>query len=101
MKPAARRPIADVLRRFAPYLGRWYVAIAIVAAFAGLVLVPGIGTDHTAHAVAAAKAAGVRHIVYLSSYAVLGDPLPAMGRWHHQREQIRPHASKYRHLRQP
>jgi uncharacterized protein YbjT (DUF2867 family) len=51
-------------------------------------LVPGIGTDHTAHAIAAAKAAGVRHIVYLSSYAVLGDPLPAMGRWHHEREQM-------------
>jgi uncharacterized protein YbjT (DUF2867 family) len=50
-------------------------------------LVPGIGTDHTAHVIAAAKAAGVRHIVYLSSYAVLGDPLPAMGRWHHDREQ--------------
>lgn len=51
-------------------------------------LVPGIGTDHTAHVIAAAKAAGVRHIVYLSSYAVLGDPLPAMGRWHHEREQM-------------
>ncbi|HEY2697238.1 MAG TPA: NAD(P)H-binding protein [Pseudonocardiaceae bacterium] len=51
-------------------------------------LVPGIGTDHTAHAIATAKAAGVRHIVYLSSYAVLGDPLPAMGRWHHEREQM-------------
>jgi uncharacterized protein YbjT (DUF2867 family) len=51
-------------------------------------LVPGIGTDHTAHVIAAAQAAGVRHIVYLSSYAVLGDPLPAMGRWHHEREQM-------------
>ena len=51
-------------------------------------LVPGIGIDHTAHAIAAAEAAGVRHIVYLSSYAVLGDPLPAMGRWHHEREQM-------------
>ncbi len=51
-------------------------------------LVPGIGTDHTAHAISAAQAAGVRHIVHLSSYAVLGDPLPAMGRWHHEREQM-------------
>jgi uncharacterized protein YbjT (DUF2867 family) len=51
-------------------------------------LVPGIGTDHTAHAIAAAKAAGVRRIVLLSSYAVRGDPLPAMGRWHHEREQM-------------
>jgi uncharacterized protein YbjT (DUF2867 family) len=51
-------------------------------------LVPGIGTDHAAHVIDAATAAGVRHIVYLSSYAVLGDPLPAMGRWHHDREQM-------------
>jgi uncharacterized protein YbjT (DUF2867 family) len=51
-------------------------------------LVPGIGIDHTEHAIAAAKAAGVRHIVYLSSYAVIGDPVPAMGRWHHEREQL-------------
>ncbi|MGI5240662.1 NAD(P)H-binding protein [Dactylosporangium sp. CA-139066] len=51
-------------------------------------LVPGIGIDHTAHAIAAAQAAGVRHIVYLSSYAVIGDPMPAMGRWHHEREQL-------------
>src|SRR5271168_5287554 len=37
-------------------------------------LVPGIGAEHTEHAIAAAKMAGVRHIVYLSSYAVTGDP---------------------------
>jgi uncharacterized protein YbjT (DUF2867 family) len=51
-------------------------------------LVPGIGTTHTAHAVAAARASGVRRIVLLSSYAVIGDPMPAMGRWHHEREQL-------------
>ena len=51
-------------------------------------LVPGIGTDHTAHALAAAQAAGLRRIVHLSSYAVIGDPMPAMGRWHHEREQM-------------
>jgi uncharacterized protein YbjT (DUF2867 family) len=51
-------------------------------------LVPGIGTEHTAHAIAAARSAGVHHIVALSSYAVLGDPIPAMGRWHHEREQM-------------
>jgi uncharacterized protein YbjT (DUF2867 family) len=51
-------------------------------------LTPGIGTDHVRHAVAAAQAAGVRHIVHLSSFNVLGDPMPAMGRWHHEREQI-------------
>lgn len=51
-------------------------------------LVPGIGLTHTENAVTAAKSAGVRHIVYLSSYAVMGDPIPAMGRWHHEREQL-------------
>jgi len=51
-------------------------------------LVPGIGIEHTEHAVAAARAAGVRHVVYLSSYAVIGDPVPAMGRWHRDREQL-------------
>jgi len=51
-------------------------------------LTPGIGTDHVRHAVAAAQAAGVRHIVHLSSSNVLGDPMPAMGRWHHEREQV-------------
>jgi uncharacterized protein YbjT (DUF2867 family) len=59
-------------------------------AFAGVdrlfLLTPGIGLDHTAHAVAAARAAGVRHVVHLSSYNVLGDPMPAMGRWHQARE---------------
>lgn len=51
-------------------------------------LTPGIGIDHTAFAVTAAKAAGVSHIVHLSSFNVLGDPMPAMGRWHHAREEI-------------
>jgi uncharacterized protein YbjT (DUF2867 family) len=51
-------------------------------------LVPGTGLEHTVNVVTAAREAGVRHIVYLSSYAVLGDPVPAMGRWHHEREQL-------------
>lgn len=61
-------------------------------AFAGaerlFLLTPGIGTGQATRAVAAAREAGVRHIVHLSSTNVLGDPMPAMGRWHHEREEI-------------
>jgi uncharacterized protein YbjT (DUF2867 family) len=61
-------------------------------AFAGadqlFLLTPGLDLSHTRHALTAAQAGGVRHIVHLSSYAVLGDPMPAMGRWHHEREQL-------------
>jgi Predicted nucleoside-diphosphate-sugar epimerases len=64
----------------------------LAPAFTGVdrlfLLTPGIGTAHTAHAVAAAQDAGVTHIVHLSSTNVLGDPMPAMGRWHHDREEI-------------
>src|SRR4051794_23539365 len=60
-------------------------------AFAGVdrrgLLTPGVGLDPTRHAVAAAQSAGVRHTVHLSSFNVLGAPMPAMGRWHHEREQ--------------
>jgi uncharacterized protein YbjT (DUF2867 family) len=62
------------------------------AAFAGVdklfLLTPGIGVDYAAHVVDAAKAAGVSAIVFLSSYAVAREPMPAMARWHHAREQI-------------
>lgn len=61
-------------------------------AFAGVdrlfLLTQGTGTDQAAHAVAAAQKAGVRRIVLLSSINVIGDPVPAMGRWHHEREQL-------------
>jgi uncharacterized protein YbjT (DUF2867 family) len=64
----------------------------LAAAFDGVdkvfLLVPGIGTEHTANVIAAARAAGVGHIVHLSSYAVSYNPIPAMGRWHHEREQL-------------
>ncbi|GAA2024684.1 NAD(P)H-binding protein [Catenulispora yoronensis] len=51
-------------------------------------LTQGIGVDQAANAVAAARAAGVRHIVLLSSMNVIPDPMPAMGHWHHAREQL-------------
>ncbi|BCJ38940.1 NmrA family transcriptional regulator [Actinocatenispora thailandica] len=64
----------------------------LAPAFAGVrglfLLTPGIGLDQTAHALAAARDAGVRHLVHLSSFNVLGDPMPAMGRWHHEREEL-------------
>ncbi|MEU8176971.1 NAD(P)H-binding protein [Microbispora hainanensis] len=51
-------------------------------------LTPGIGVDQAANAVAAARVAGVRHIVLVSSIWAFGDPVPAMGRWHHERERL-------------
>jgi uncharacterized protein YbjT (DUF2867 family) len=62
------------------------------AAFAGVervfLLTPGMELTHTENAIAAAHAAGVRHLVHLSSTNVLADPLPAMARWHHDREKL-------------
>jgi uncharacterized protein YbjT (DUF2867 family) len=48
----------------------------------------GIGLEQTAHVIAAARAADVRQLVHLSSANVLADPLPAMARWHHEREEM-------------
>jgi uncharacterized protein YbjT (DUF2867 family) len=62
----------------------------LAPAFAGadrlFLLTQGIGTDQTAHALAAARAAGLKHVVHLSSFHVTYDPVPAMGRWHQERE---------------
>jgi uncharacterized protein YbjT (DUF2867 family) len=69
----------------------------LTAAFAGVdelfLLTQGIGTDLATNAIAAATAAGVRHVVFVSSYSVApeylqGRPMPAMARWHHEREQL-------------
>jgi uncharacterized protein YbjT (DUF2867 family) len=89
-----RDPIraADLPERVERVVGDLDEPASLASAFAGVerlfLLVPGIGLEHTEHAIAAAKAAGVRQIVYLSSYAVIGDPIPAMGRWHHERERL-------------
>jgi uncharacterized protein YbjT (DUF2867 family) len=64
------------------------LAPAFVGASAVFLLVPGLATEPAAHAMAAARAAGVGRIVLLSAYTVLGDPMPAMGRWHHEREEM-------------
>ncbi|MFF0142826.1 NAD(P)H-binding protein [Streptomyces sp. NPDC005227] len=64
----------------------------LTPAFAGVdklfLLTQGIGTDCTAAAISVAEAAGVSHIVHLSSLHVTLDPLPAMARWHHEREEL-------------
>jgi len=64
------------------------LAAAFDGADALFLLVPGIGSEHTVSAVTAARAAGVRHIVQLSSINAMGDPVPAMGLWHRARERI-------------
>ncbi len=51
-------------------------------------LVPGIDHEAARTALAAAEQARIGRIVYLSSYAVGVTPLPPMGRWHHEREEL-------------
>ncbi|SEP52609.1 NAD(P)H-binding protein [Amycolatopsis saalfeldensis] len=63
------------------------------AVFAGIerffLLTPGMGTANVANALAAAREAGVRHVVHLSSDNVLlADPMPLMAGWHHEREEL-------------
>jgi uncharacterized protein YbjT (DUF2867 family) len=52
------------------------------------VLVPGIDQAPVDNLLTAARASGVARLTYLSSYAVGIEPLPAMGRFHHEREQL-------------
>jgi len=51
-------------------------------------LVPGIDHKAAETALLAAKETGIGRIVYLSSYAVARTPLPPMGRWHQEREEL-------------
>ncbi|WP_040806800.1 NAD(P)H-binding protein [Nocardia concava] len=61
---------------------------AMTGVSALFLLVPGIGMDHTRNALKAAERAGVGRIVLISSAHVLVEPLPAMGSWHHEREEL-------------
>lgn len=99
---AAQVPVRILVRDPVRAAGLWDGAERVVAdlsdpeslsaAFSGVdklfLLTQGTGTDQAANAVAAAKASDVRRIVLLSSVNVIGDPVPAMGRWHHEREQL-------------
>ena len=62
------------------------------AAFDGaervFVMGTGHGLEYTANAVAAATTAGVQRIVNLSSIGVALAPMPIMGRWHREREEV-------------
>jgi uncharacterized protein YbjT (DUF2867 family) len=87
--PARATGLPERATRFVGDLGE---PATLTAAFEGVdgvfLLTPGMGLEHAVNAVALAQAAGVRRIVHLSSFNVLGDPMPAMGRWHHEREEI-------------
>ena len=87
--PARTAGLSDRAERAVGDLGE---PSTLAPAFAGVdtlfLLTQGIGTDFTTAAIAAAKASGVSHIVHLSSLHVTLDPLPAMARWHHEREEI-------------
>ncbi|MEY9931875.1 uncharacterized protein YbjT (DUF2867 family) [Catenulispora sp. GP43] len=65
-------------------------AASLKAAFEGVdrlfLLTQGSGTGQAVNAIAAAQALGVGHIVHLSSFHAGFDPVPAMGRWHRDRE---------------
>ncbi|MCU1640204.1 MAG: NmrA family transcriptional regulator [Nocardia sp.] len=74
------------------YLGDLDDPAALTGALDGVtalfLLVPGVGIDHTRHAVKSAQQAGVGRIVLLSSFHAAGDPVPPMGRWHREREEL-------------
>jgi uncharacterized protein YbjT (DUF2867 family) len=87
--PARAASLSNCAERFVGDLGKpETLPPAFVGAEKLFLLTPGVGVDHASNAVAAARAAGIEHIVHLSSFAVRGDPMPAMGRWHFEREQL-------------
>jgi len=87
--PSRAEGLPGQAERFIGDLGK---PATLMPAFNGVeklfLLTQGISTDYAAFAVAAAKAARVQHIVFVSSYSVLSKPMPAMARWHHEREEI-------------
>jgi uncharacterized protein YbjT (DUF2867 family) len=90
--PAGRAGRGGRLERVEWIVGDLDAPTTLTRAFAGadklFLLTPGISTEHTVHAISAAREARVRHIVHLSSINVVADPMPAMGRWHHEREKL-------------
>jgi uncharacterized protein YbjT (DUF2867 family) len=87
--PGRAAGLPPQIRRVVGDLGR---AETLPPAFDGVdqvfLMEAGHGVEHTANAVAAAAKAGVGHIVDLSSIGVALDPMPIMGRWHEEREQL-------------
>jgi uncharacterized protein YbjT (DUF2867 family) len=87
--PARSIGMAERVERAVGDLG---VPATLAPAFEGVeklfLLTQGTGTDQAGNAIAAARAAGVGHVVFISSYSVLTEPLPAMARWHHARETL-------------
>ena len=64
------------------------IAAAMDGAERVFLLNPGIGTEHTSNMASAAKNTDVGQIVLLSSLYAGQNPIPSMGRWHHERERI-------------
>ncbi|MEV6773231.1 NAD(P)H-binding protein [Nocardia sp. NPDC051030] len=83
---------ADLPATVDPFIGDLTEPSTLTPAFADVttlfLLIPGIGTDLAHNALTAAQSAGVRRMVLLSSIHAMIDPLPAMGRWHRDREDL-------------
>lgn len=83
------RDLPDVVQR---HRGDLDDADTLHDAFRGVerlfLLTQGTGVSMARNALRAAQRAGVGHVTLLSSTNVFGDPIPAMGRWHYEREML-------------